>query len=746
MATIANLNVLLGLEAQSFVKALNNAQRNLQRFGRDAERAGRQMTTALTLPILGVGTAAAKMAVDFDTALRQVVGLVGVAQDQVDEWRGQLLAMAPEVGKAPTELANALFFVTSAGLRGAAAIDTVRASAQAAAAGLGDAQIVADAVTSAINAYGDANLSAAKATGVLVATVREGKASAESLAPVFGTLLPFATELGVSFDQLGAALAHITRTGKNAAEASTQVANILLGLAKPTEKANKMFAQFGTSAAELRQEVREKGLLAGLIKLRDIFGEDTEALGKAFKSAEAFGGILTLTRNHGADAQAIFDSLAKTTGKDLADAFKVAAAGPGFKLAQLLAELKAAAIVLGDAILPVLIPMARQFKDVLSKAAEAFASWSPAVKQVVIVMAALVAAAGPVLLVVGAIATGMALVGSSTALVAGGLAAAAALIVANWDKVSAALSAVFAFLAPAAKAMADFVVGQWEKVKAAAERIWPKLQEVVGKVVAAITKFWAAHGEKILGFVKAAWEGIKLAIDAASTLILGVVEGFVDLLNGDWKGLKETAVRTFQEMMAGAGKYVAAGVAGMAALWNDLEVAILLSIGNLLGKVQTFAAAVATIAFFDPAVRNAAKGALGVLQKAYEGLGEEISKNASEAEAWRATAAAILAPVADAKENLVQYRSEWVTVGGQVEQTATDATRIFGEATERMTGTLTGGFGKAADQMKAKFMETAVAIEGRKITADLRLRVDWEAFDREMKQRGLTPDTSGAVP
>ena len=89
--------------------------------------------------------------------------------------KDSVLDLAGETARAPGELADAMFFIQSAGLRGAAAMETLEASAKAAAVGLGDTSTIADLATSALNAYGAENLSATAATDVLAAAVREGE-------------------------------------------------------------------------------------------------------------------------------------------------------------------------------------------------------------------------------------------------------------------------------------------------------------------------------------------------------------------------------------------------------------------------------------------------------------------------------------------------------------------------------------------------------------------------------------------
>ena len=110
-------------------------------------------------------------------------------------------------------------------------------SAKASAAGLGETKNIADLVTSAVNVYGKETLSAAGATDILVAGVREGKAEAAEFAMSLGRVIGDANELGVSFDEVTATVASLTRTGINAAESTTQLRAILKGLTRPSKEA-----------------------------------------------------------------------------------------------------------------------------------------------------------------------------------------------------------------------------------------------------------------------------------------------------------------------------------------------------------------------------------------------------------------------------------------------------------------------------------------------------------------------------
>src|SRR5260370_1303885 len=108
---------------------------------------------ALAVGALAVGAISVKMASDFDTSMTKVAALTGASRKEMDYLTKSVLDLAPAVGKSPRELADALYFVESAGFHGRAAMDILTVSSKASAAGLGDTKVVADAVTSAMNAY-----------------------------------------------------------------------------------------------------------------------------------------------------------------------------------------------------------------------------------------------------------------------------------------------------------------------------------------------------------------------------------------------------------------------------------------------------------------------------------------------------------------------------------------------------------------------------------------------------------------
>jgi len=368
MARIGSLVADMRLQSAAFTRDLKRAQRDIssstakmRRSMQAVERSSQNVSRQFSRLRAGAGSLVGVLALDklrttfsgYETSLQQIVGLVGVAQSEVDSFNKSILEMGPAVGKGPGELADALFFITSAGIQGQEAVDTLTVSAKAATAGLGETKDVADAVTSAMNAYKSANLTAAQSTDVLVATVREGKLEASELAGSIGQVMSVAENAGVKFYEVGASVASLTRIGISTSEAVTSLRGVLVALAKEAETGKKVLKDYGLSYAIIRQNIKEKGLLATLTELRNVIGTNETALVKIFGRVEAVNAVLALTGANAAGVEGIFRRMADTTGA-LDKAFDAVAGRSGFRFNAAMASMEASAIILGDTVVPAL--------------------------------------------------------------------------------------------------------------------------------------------------------------------------------------------------------------------------------------------------------------------------------------------------------------------------------------------------------------------------------------------------------
>jgi TP901 family phage tail tape measure protein len=314
--------------------------------------------------VVAAGLAATKMALDYDDAFTKIAAVSNASSADIEKWKGQVLEMAGATAQAPKELADALFFLASAGLKTSQIMPTLEASAKASAAGLGETADVAKLTANVLNAYAGSGIKAANVTDILVAAVREGSADTDEFGTAIGRILPIASAAGVGFDSIAASLASLSNVGLDVNEGVTAMRGLLQALVAPSSAAAQTMASIGLNAQDLLDSLKQDGLIATIRVLDEAVRKNTTGgaeynsmLRTIVPNVRALTGMLGLTQQQAEKVDAIFHRVNESTGS-LDEAFKTTAESAGFKLRQALAQIEVVAIRLGDLILPVLAGIA----------------------------------------------------------------------------------------------------------------------------------------------------------------------------------------------------------------------------------------------------------------------------------------------------------------------------------------------------------------------------------------------------
>mgnify|MGYP001229075709 CR=1 FL=1 len=345
------------------------AQNNMRRLAQDAGTVGAVLSKigpAGLAAAAGIGafTLVAGRAVgeakNFGTAMAEVSTLLPNGQDMAP-LSDAIKDISRQFGAFPTDQAKATYQIISAGAEDAAqAIAILTASNKLAIGGVTDVTIAADGLTSVLNAYGDQIASAGDASDTFFVGVKAGKTTVEELATSIGKVSPLAAQVGVSFEEVVATIAALTKQGISTAESVTGLRAVLAAVAKPTKEATDLAAdlglQFNTAALE------SQGLAGFLEQLREKTGGNTDALAKLFGGVEALIPVMALTGKAGDDLNAILADMANKAGAaDEATAKFADDANQVFKT--LKADISVAAIELGDSLLTVIVPAAQALHD-----------------------------------------------------------------------------------------------------------------------------------------------------------------------------------------------------------------------------------------------------------------------------------------------------------------------------------------------------------------------------------------------
>lgn len=384
-------------DLDKFSKTAGRADQAAQKMAASAQRLGRTLSLSVTAPLVAAAAASARMGAQFDSELTKINTLVGVSREEIAGFRAEILRLAPALGRQPQEMASALFAVTSAGLRGAEAMQTLEAASKAAAIGLGDTRSVALAATAAVTAYGRENLNASEAVEILVGTIEQGNVAAEEVAPVLGRVIGIAAELGVTFDEVGGFIASFTRLGVDAAEATTALRGALSTIQKPTKETEETFAALESSVGEFRQQIIDEGFTNAMQNLVNRSRELNVDLSALFPNVRALSGVLGVFGGEADAAQKITQGVGDAVGtldrrfQDLIEQ------DPAFAFEQMKASLSTLLIEISANVLPAVLDLVGIIRDLT----ESFRQLEPETQRNVVKMAAFAAAIGPLLIAGG---------------------------------------------------------------------------------------------------------------------------------------------------------------------------------------------------------------------------------------------------------------------------------------------------------------------------------------------------------
>ena len=368
------------------IRGLKAAQKKLRGFEASVTAIGKKLMVAsglMSMPFV----AGVKVFADFEQQMAMVSTMLDEPAKHIDRFKRGVREMSVEFGESTETLAKGLYDILSASVAPEKALDVLAVAAKSAKAGMTDTGTAADAITTMLNAYGMSADRAGEVSDLLFSIVKRGKTTFAELAPSIGLVATTAATAGVSTEELGAALATMTRNGVKTDNAITAVQAIISSFLKPAEEASEYARSLGfeMSVATLQAEGLE-----GIFK--KISHLPPDAVAKLFPNVRAIRGVLPALQN----MQGFTDDLAVMANK--AGATDVAFEKMSKTLSATFASLKQASLA-------VLAAIGETLASDIAKAANAISKIIGKVHDFVVANKTLVATIAKIVLVVGGVGT-----------------------------------------------------------------------------------------------------------------------------------------------------------------------------------------------------------------------------------------------------------------------------------------------------------------------------------------------------
>ncbi|MBN1115789.1 MAG: phage tail tape measure protein [Bacteroidales bacterium] len=185
----------------------------------------------LTAAVVKLGKEAYDFSNKFNSAMLEVKTISKSVQDDYEGMSKKVLNLSTLAIKDDAiELNKALYQIVSAGYDGADGLMVLEAAAKAATGGVTETITAADGLTTVLNAWGKTARDVNQVSDLMFTTVRLGKTTMGELSSSIAQVAPLASSMGVSMEEVFAAVASLTKQGVPTAQAMTQIRSSLIGL------------------------------------------------------------------------------------------------------------------------------------------------------------------------------------------------------------------------------------------------------------------------------------------------------------------------------------------------------------------------------------------------------------------------------------------------------------------------------------------------------------------------------------
>ena len=264
--------------------------------------------------VTAAGTLAVKSAIDFEKGMANVGTLLdGDVKGKLSSMGESLKTISKDTGVDLNNLSGGLYEVVSAFGESADSTKQLEIAAKAAKAGNAETSEAVKMLSAVTKGYGDTSAEAVgKAADLAFETVKLGQTSFPELASSMGAVIPLASTLKVSQEELFGAMATLTGVTGGTAEVTTQLKATMQGFMSPSAEMSAALKKMGyaSGAAALESE----GLGSILNKLKSSVNGDEVAFAGLFSSVEAKNAVLALAGSQAENFATKTDAMTKASG------------------------------------------------------------------------------------------------------------------------------------------------------------------------------------------------------------------------------------------------------------------------------------------------------------------------------------------------------------------------------------------------------------------------------------------------
>lgn len=524
------------------------------------QTAGKSMTKLLTVPILGAGIAAAKIGGDFEEQMSRVKAISGATGSSFDQLKQQAIDLGAKTAFSAKESAAGMENLASAGFNANEIMAAMPGLLDLAAVSGGDVALASENAATALRGFGLDAGQAGHVADVFARAAADTNAEVADMGEAMKYIAPVANAMGISLEESAAAIGIMSDAGIKGSQAGTSLRGALSRLAKPTDPMIAKMDELGLSFYDAEGNMKSLKDQVGMLQqaFKGLTPEQQQNALVTLYGQESLSGMMALIdkgpdslgklTNSLKDSNGAADEMARTMQDNMKSSIE-----------QMLGSFESAAIVIQGIIAPAI----RGVADTIGGLVQKFVDAPEPIQKMVLVIAGLVAAIGPLLFIGGSMIVWFAKLKVAVGFLSTSFPALGGVFTALTGPVGivigiiALLVGAFVIAWNTSEGFRNAVTAIWESIKNTISFAVQTVSNTITRIFGSVVQWWKANNEEIAAAVNAIWNGkigqfIRNAMGVIKGVIVGVWTAIKGITEGVWTAISaviEGALRVIQGLI-----------------------------------------------------------------------------------------------------------------------------------------------------------------------------------------------------
>lgn len=525
----------LMLDSSGFVSGFGRAQSSMEDFFNTSNSlsdrlgglstamtsAGSTLTTNLTLPLVGLGTAAMKVGNDFEAQMSRVKAISGATGEELKSLKDLALQLGADTSFSASQAAEGMESLASAGFTVDEIMDAMPGLLDLAASSGADLGVSTEIAASAIRGFGLEASEAGHVADVFAEAAARTNAQTEDMGEAMKYIAPVAKAMGQSLEETAAAIGIMSDAGIKGSQAGTSLRAALSRLAKPTQEMYSIMKELGLSFYDAQGNMIPLNSIVSELEegMSDLTQEQRNNALVTLFGQESLSGMLSLMERGSDELVSLTKSFEEADGsaKEMSDTMLDNTSGA---IEAMFGSIETLGIKVQEVLAPAITDAVKGITDFVNS----LSGMDEENLKLVVGISAIVASIGPLLLVGGKI------IGTISTI--SGLLSGAGISL-------AALTGPIGIVIGAVTALAAAWATNFGGIRDQTQSIMDSISTIISTVWEFIKEIWESNFLGIQEIVSVFWENLELAFSTALETISLIFEVFALAFQGDWEGVWE---------------------------------------------------------------------------------------------------------------------------------------------------------------------------------------------------------------